>query len=359
MLSKFTHSPPRRVCVLRLSALGDTCHTLAVVRALQAHWPQTRFTWLIGRHEHRLMSLAEDIEFITVDKRAGLRGYRDLFRRLSGRRFDLTLHLQVALRANLYGALVRAPVRLGFDRARAREGQWLFTTDRVPPAPRCHVQEGLLGFAHALGAPPAPPRWDLQPSPAARTYADRLIAHGQRTLVISPCSSHAARNWSARRYAAMADYAAQRHGLRVILAGGPSPVERQVAAQIVAESRAAIVDQVGKDTLPELLALLARATVLLAPDSGPAHMATMVGLPVVGLYAATNPARSGPYLSRAHCVDRYADAARRFLGREPHDLPWSTKIERPGVMDLITVDDVVERLDALLDSGLSGSREGS
>ncbi len=354
MLKSFRQSPPERVCVLRLSALGDACHTLAVVRRLQDHWPATRFTWLIGRHEHRLLSLADDIEFITVDKKAGLRGYRDLARTLRGRRFDLSLHLQIALRASLYGALVRAPVKLGFDRQRAREGQWLFTTDRIDPAPRCHVLDGLMGFATALGAPPAAPRWNLEPRAGDHDYARQLIADGNRTLVISACSSHSARNWSAAGYAAVADHAANVHGLRVILAGGPSPVEQEMAAQITALARVPLVNQVGRDTLPQLLALLSRATALLTPDSGPAHMATMVGLPVVGLYAATNPARSGPYLSREHCVDRYAQAARRYLGRDPEDLAWQTKIERPGVMDLIEVGDVTARLDALL--GAPGSR---
>ena len=121
-----------------------------------------------------------------------------------------------------------------------------------------------------------------------------------------------------------------------------------MAAEILAHAREPIVDQVGKDTLPQLLALLSRATALVTPDSGPAHMATMVGLPVIGLYAATNPARSGPYLSRDLCVDRYAEAARRFLGRDVKDVPWQTKIERPGVMDLIEIRDVVAKLDGLL-----------
>ena len=115
--------------------------------------------------------------------------------------------------------------------------------------------------------------------------------------------------------------------------------------------RSPCVNLVGQDTLPELLATLSRATVLVAPDSGPAHMATAVGTPVVGLYAATNPARSGPYLSRQWCVDRYEDAARRFLGKSAVELPWTTKIERPGVMDLVTVDDAAERLDALMAAG--------
>jgi heptosyltransferase I len=111
------------------------------------------------------------------------------------------------------------------------------------------------------------------------------------------------------------------------------------------------INLVGKDTLLELLATLQRATLLVTPDSGPAHMATTVGTPVIGLYAATNPARSGPYYSRPWCVDRYDAAARKFTGRPAAELAWTRKIEQPGVMDLIAVDDVTERLDALLAAG--------
>jgi len=136
--------------------------------------------------------------------------------------------------------------------------------------------------------------------------------------------------------------------MRVVLAGGRSAQERRMGAAIQAAARAPLVDQIGKDTLPELLGLLSRSTVLLSPDSGPAHMATMVGLPVIGLYAATNPARAGPYFSRQWCIDRYDQAARRFLGTPAAELPWTTKIERPGVMDLIGVSEVSAKLDALM-----------
>ena len=138
--------------------------------------------------------------------------------------------------------------------------------------------------------------------------------------------------------------------MRVILAGGPSEGERRMGADIEAACQVPVTNQIGKDTLPELLALLARARVLLTPDSGPAHMATMVGTPVVGLYAATNPARSGPYLSGRWCVDAYPLAARTFRGCEPDELPWTHKIEEPGVMDLIRVDEVTAKLDELLGS---------
>jgi heptosyltransferase I len=342
--------PPRSLCILRLSAIGDTCHVVPIVRTLQQAWPATQLTWIIGRTEARLMSLIEGVEFITVDKRAGFTARGALRAQLRGRRFDVLLHMQLALRASLAAQVVPADIKLGFDRARARELQWLFTNARIAPAAREHVLDSFFGFPAALGVRERLLRWDIPVPAAARAYAERLIPDAAPTLVISPCSSHPARNWSAARYAAVADHAATRHHMRVILAGGPSALERETGAAIVRAAHAPLVNQIGADTLPELLGLLARATVLLSPDSGPVHMATMTGTPVVGLYAATNPARSGPYLSRRWCVDAYGRAARRYRGREPGELPWGHKIEEPGVMDLIEVDEVAARIDELLGS---------
>jgi heptosyltransferase I len=342
--------PPRSLCILRLSAIGDTCHVVPIVRTLQQAWPATQLTWIVGHAEARLMSLIEGVEFITVDKRAGLAARRALAAHLGGRRFEVLLHMQVALRASLAAQLVRSPIKLGFDRARARELQWLFTNARIAPLTREHVLDSFFGFLAALGIRERLLRWDVPLPAAARAYAERLIPDAQPTLIISPCSSHARRNWASARYAALARHAVEHHGMRVILAGGPSAAEKRVGAQIEAAADVALVNQIGKDTLPELLALLARATVLVSPDSGPVHMATMAGTPVIGLYAATNPARSGPYLSGRWCIDAYARAAHAFRGCEPLELPWGHKIEEPGVMDLIEVGEVTARLDELLGS---------
>lgn len=349
-------APPRSVCILRLSAIGDTCHVVPVIRTLQRAYPQARITWIIGKLEAKLMSLLPDVEFITVDKRAGLGGLRSLRAQLAGRRFDVLLHLQLALRASLVASCVRARIRLGFDRARARELQWLFTGARIAPRSREHVLDSFFGFTAALGIQGRLLDWSL-PLPAdAQDYAARLIPGGVPTLLVSPCSSHSLRNWSVERYAAIVDHAALHHGLRVILCGGPSALEREAGEAIAALARAPLINQIGRDTLPQMLALIGAATALLTPDSGPAHMATMVGTPVIGLYAATNPARSGPYLSREWCVDAYPAAAQRFRGKAPGALPWTEKIEEPGVMDLITVEAVRERLDALLAARSAGRR---
>jgi heptosyltransferase I len=341
--------PPRSVCILRLSALGDTCHVVPIIRTLQHAWPGTELTWIIGKAEARLMSLVDGVEFITVDKRAGFGARHALREQLRGRQFDVLLHMQLALRASLVAHQVAATVKLGFDRARARDLQWMFTNARVAPRTREHVLDSFFGFLAALGIKDRLVEWNIPLPENARAYAEKLIPDSQPTLIISPCSSHVLRNWRPERYAAVADHAARKHHMRVILCGGPSTLEVETGAAIEkAVTTAKVINQIGRDTLPELLALLGRATALVTPDSGPAHMATMVGTPVVGLYAATNPARSGPYLSRLWCVDAYAQAARKFRGRAPEKVPWTEKIEHRGVMDLIEVDQVTGKLDELL-----------
>jgi heptosyltransferase I len=342
-------TPPASVCLLRLSALGDVCHAIALLRVLQHAWPETRFTWIVGKPESRLLALVDGVEVIPFEKRGGAPALRELGSRLGPRRFDLLLMLQVALRASLLSTLIPARMKLGFDRARAREGQWLFSNARIAPREREHVLDAVLGFAAACGVRDRAPRWNLALPESARRYAQRLVPDGSpRALAISPCSSVHARDWLPERYAAVADYAAERHGLRVILCGGPSAAERAMGDAIARAAKTPLVNQIGKDTLPEAIALLARASALLCPDSGPAHFATMVGTPVIGLYATSNPLRTGPYFSRAHCVDRFDDAARKFRGRPASEMPWDDRIEEPGVMTLISVADVTAKLDALL-----------
>lgn len=342
-------TPPASVCLLRISAIGDTCHALYVLRALQAAWPQTRFTWIIGKLEARLMvPLLPEVEFIIFDKRASLTEWRRIRTLLAPRRFDLLLHLQLALRASVLSTAVRAPLKLGFDRARARELQWLFTNASIAPRTREHVLDSLLGFVRACGVEPGEPQARLTLPADALDYARGLIPDARPTLLISPCSSRPVRNWLAERYAAVADYAVRRHGMRVMLVGGPSDAERRMGEAIAAASGVPLVNQIGKDTLPLLLGLIQRAGVLLTPDSGPAHMATLVDTPVIGLYAATNPARSGPYASLDLCVDRYEAACLKFRGKPAAALPWTEKVEEPGVMELIEVEAVRQRLDEVL-----------
>ena len=340
--------PPKSVCVLRLSAIGDVCHVLAVIRTLQHAWPATRFTWVIGKLEAKLLGHLPDIEFLVFDKSQGLKSARAIRRQLHGRRFDVLLHMQLALRASALATIIPARIKLGFDLPRARELQWLFTSHRIEPATKQHVLDSLFGFAERLGVRERLLRWDIPIPDEARAYAQRVIPDGQSTLVISPCSSHKLRNWRSEYYAQVADYATNAYGMRVVLCGGRSALEKRTGEHIAAQMRQPCINMIGKDTLLELLATLERATLLISPDSGPAHMASTVGTPVIGLYAATNPLRTGPYLSRQLCVDKYDAAARALMGKPADQIPWTTKIEREGVMDLITPDDVIKKMQSFM-----------
>jgi heptosyltransferase I len=332
---------PMSICLLRLSALGDVTHVVPLVRTLQEAWPQVSLTWVIGKGEHRLLEGLAGIEFIEYDKKTGLAGMRALRRQLHGRKFDALLQMQVAARANLLSAFIPARRRVGYDRSRSKDLHGLFINERIADRPGIHVLDAIGSFCEPLGLQQTEVRWDLPVPDGAREWARaQWPDDGRRTLLISPCSSHTLRNWHADRYAAVADHAASR-GWRVVLCGGRSQLERDTTDAILAAMQSSALDLVGKDTLKQLLALLERADLVLTPDSGPMHIANAMGTKVLGLHAASNPARSGPYSDLRYCVDRYDDAARKYLGKPASELKWGTKIEHEGVMDLVTVEDAV------------------
>ncbi len=329
-----------RICLLRLSALGDVTHVLPLVRTLQAAMPSARLTWIIGRGERRLLDGLPGVTFVEYDKKSGIDGMRALRGAFDGR-FDALLQMQVAARANLLSAFVPARRRIGYDRSRSKDLHGLFVNERIPDRPGIHVLDAIGSFCEPLGLRQTQVCWDLPVPDDAREWATaQWPEDGRRALLISPCSSHELRNWRSERYAAVADHAASR-GWRIVLCGGRSELERRVGDEIVATMTSPVLDLIGKDTLKQLPALLERADLVMTPDSGPMHIANAMGTKVLGLHAASNPARSGPYSDRRYCVDRYDDAARGYLGKPASQIKWGTKIEHEGVMDLATVDDAI------------------
>ncbi len=286
----------------------------------------------------------DNVEFIVFDKRGGWTAVHELRRRLRDRRFSILLHMQVAARANLLSKLIRAPVRLGWDRARSRDFHRVFVRQQVAQVPFQHQVQGFLEFPRALGIEIEEPRWDLPIETEAMQWAENQLSGRPNILLISPCSSHPLRNWQADRYAAVADYASRQLGMNVVLSGGPGTLETDTAAAIERTMRSSCLNLVGKDTLEQSKALLKKAALVIAPDSGPAHIASALGTPVIGLYASTWSRRSGPYNSLDLCVDRFAQAAMKFRKSTAEALRWGTRIEEPGVMDLIDVRDVIEKL---------------
>ncbi len=326
---------------MRLSALGDATHVVPLVRTLRRAWPDVALTWVIGKGEFKLLEGLEGVDFQVYDKNAGLKGMFELRKRFAGRRFDALLQMQVAARANLLSAFVPAARRIGYDRSRSKDLHGLFIDERIPDRPGIHVLDAIGSFCEPLGMKQTEVVWGLPVPEEARAWARaQWPDDGRPALLISPCSSHTLRNWRAERYAAVADHAAAQ-GWRIVICGGRSTLERETTDAILAAMRAPALDLVGKDTLKQLPALLERGDLAMTPDSGPMHIANAMGTKVLGLHAASNPERSGPYSDRRYCVDRYDDAARKYLGKPASALKWGSKIEHEGVMDLVTVNDAI------------------
>ncbi len=339
---------PLSLCLLRLSALGDVTHVVPLVRTLQRAWPLAPLHWIIDKGGQKLLEGLDGVVFHAYDKRSGLAGMRALRKQLPAHGFDALLQMQVALRANVLSAFVPARRRIGYDRARAKDLHGLFINERIPDRPGIHVLDAIGSFCEPLGLKQTEVVWDLPVPDAAREWAGAQWADdGTPTLMISPCSSHVRRNWYPDRYAAVADHAAAK-GWRIVLCGGRSELERDTTDAILAAMKATALDLVGKDTLKQLPALLERADLVMTPDSGPMHIANAMGSKVLGLHAASNPMRSGPYSDVRYCVDKYDAAARRFLGKPASELKWGTKIEFDEVMGLIGVEDAVAAFERYL-----------
>ncbi|GGB57881.1 glycosyltransferase family 9 protein [Shewanella inventionis] len=341
---KADFSAIRSLCLLRLSAIGDVCHAVAMVQAIQKHYPDLAITWVIGKVEYQLLKHLPGIEFVIFDKSKGWRSYTQLRSDLKSQRFDVLLHMQVALRATMASLMIKADVRVGFDKARAKEGQWLVTNHAVEPLATPHVLDGFMGFAKAIGVTDLTPRWDIPVPQSDTDFASQLIGDA-KVMVICAAASKAERNWLPERYAAAADYAISQ-GYKVMLCGGPTVLEKNLADVIQSHSQHTFDNQVGKTSLTQLLALLKQACFVLAPDTGPLHMAVTQGTPVIGLYAHSNPGRTGPYCYRDYTVSVYQEVVAQQVDG---DVKWGKRAKGEHLMAMIETDDVIKSMKKLIE----------
>lgn len=332
----------RSVAIVMLSAIGDAVHVLPVANALKRADPGLHITWIIQPVPHRLVHNHPAIDdFVLFKRRSGLRlwgEYRQVLSQLRARRFDLMLGLQVYLKAGLLLGGARAGVKLGFDRRRARDLNWLFSTHRIPAREPQHVQEQYFEFVRWLGVDPNPVRWGLVITPEERraqaAYFDQ-VTRPVCAFVVG--TSKLEKNWPAERYAQLIDIAHTDLGYEPMLVGGPSEVERAAARAIESSAHVPIRNELGND-LRRLLYLIDGSDVVVSPDTGPLHIARALEVPVVGLYGYTNPRRTGPY---GRFTDLVVDGYARYPGEEYGVL----MTYRKEGMGRVTVSMAAEKLD--------------
>jgi heptosyltransferase I len=335
---------PAKICLLRLSAVGDICHMLPIVRTIQKFWPNTEITWVIGKLEYTLVCDIPNIKFIIFDKSKGISAYFLLRHYFKNKSFDVLLHMQMSLRASIASLFIPAKIRLGFDRNTAKDGQWLFTNHKLKNHKHGHVIDNFFNFIEMLGLDKRNLTWQLPIPEQAKQFANTTLPDSNKYLIISPCSSMAYRNWSAENYAVISDFAQTEFKLSVVLTGGPSTIEKEYGDKIEKLSNFPVINLIGKTNLKQLCAILNKALVVIAPDSGPAHIATALNIPVIGLYATTNPRRAQPYLSSQYTINRYDEAILEKFGKSVNEVPWGTRVRDDGTMLRITISDVSNML---------------
>jgi heptosyltransferase I len=327
-----------RVCVVMMSAVGDAVHVLPVLNALKHRAPHTHLTWVLQPGPATLVRGHTAVDDIILFERAkGWRAFTDVRRELATRSFDLVLDFQVYFKAGIVTAFTRAPVKLGFDRKRARDLNWLFTTHRIPPHEPQHVQDQYLEFLTAIGVSHGGVQWDLGPWPHERRWQRDFFSRLDRpAAAIVVATSKPQKDWLPERWAEVADILFHDFSLEPVLVGGRT--ERELSAERVIVERATHrpLSALGSG-LRNLVGILDGSALVLAPDTGPLHISVALDRPVVSLMGYTNPKRTGPY-RRFHdlIVDAYGDPG--------EDYPISMENRRDR-MPRISVRDVIDRVE--------------
>ncbi|HKS06483.1 MAG TPA: glycosyltransferase family 9 protein [Gemmatimonadaceae bacterium] len=332
-----TRVPLNRICVVMMSAVGDAVHALSVVTALKRHNPAAKITWVLQPGPASMIRGHPDVDDIIVFERGnGWRAFRDVRRALSGRTFDVVLNLQVYFKAGIVTWFTRAPVKLGFDRERARDANWLFTTDRIPPHAQQHVQDQYFEFLDWLGVASKPVTWGLGPWADERAWQREFFAPFDRpAAAIVVATSKAEKDWMPERWARVCDALYGDFGLQPILVGGKSPRELHAESVIRGAAKVPVVSALGSG-LRKLVGILDGSALALSPDTGPLHMSVALNRPVIGMYGYTNAKRAGPY-------DKFRDLMIDAYGDPGEDYPITMEY-RYDRMERISVEDVLARV---------------
>jgi heptosyltransferase I len=343
---------PQTIAVFRLSALGDVLMFLPTVRALQRAFPHSAISWIISSPAYDIVKNIPDINFIVIEKPKSFADFKALRQKLKSFKFDVLLAAQASFRAHTIIPLISAKRKIGYDSIRGKEGHGLVVGERID-FKKVHTLEGFMQFAHHIGVSDLSVQWNLPLDPCAVDWVKqqkKVWDLKGLMVLINPAASKPERSWNAHSYAEVIDFLQTAYQAKVILCGGPSQHDKELAQEI--QKRVQVFNIIGQTQLPQLLALIAAADLLICPDTGPSHMAAALGTPVIALHAVTKPEISGPYGQLDKVVNYYPKAHARYLEpqKKEKSRDWFKKVHHPQAMNLIPSRDVIEKIKAILGS---------
>lgn len=323
---------------MRLSSLGDLVHTLPIVPALRSAFPDAQIDWLVDMRWLPLMKLVRGINNV-IPLRPSLSGYLRCMRRVRRGGYSCVIDFQGIYRSAVLARVSGAERRIGRDRNSARErGAAWFYTDRVAPVGQ-HVADMSMSLAMRAGAK-RPEKMEFPIEVPARERSElheRLRReHAENYIVVSPGGGWKSKCWPAERFGSLCAEVWRRHGVRPII--NLAPGEEQLGAAVVAHSHPA-KPIVNCPELPELVALLSRAIVVVGGDTGPLHLAAALGTRVVALFGPTNASRNGPLPRGAVIQNHSAQPPNYQRGNYARGRSYSPE------MLSITIDQVLQALE--------------
>lgn len=332
------------IVVVRLSAIGDCCLVLPTVKILLEQIDNANVYWLIDRAAYQVLKFTTHprLHYIVIDKPRSIKDYRAIKKTMANKAIDLVLAMQANSRVNLIYPCIKAPRKIGFDKVRARELQSLFTNEKII-FKKEHLADSFAQFAQKINLDISKLDFSIELDPDVN-----LPELPAKYIVINPAASKLERSWFSKNYANIANWIGEKYQLQVVLTGAPSEMELSLAKEIKERSNN-IIDYVGKTNLQELAWILKKAECVIAPDTGPAHIANAVNTPVIGLYAVVTSKLSRPYNYPDLVIDKFEQAVEKFLQKDPISISWKTRVHDRRAMALIKEEEVQQKISKLLD----------
>ena len=319
---------PSTICILRLSAIGDITHMIPIIKTIQHNLPQSNITWIIGKTEYQLVKNIKGVHFIIIDKEKTIKSIINLKKEIGNKEFDIFLHMQKSLRSKFLSVFIKAKKKLAFKDIHAPE--------------RSHVLDTFFYFLEAIGIKDKILDWSLDFDKPSQN----LLKNYKKYVVFNPFTSLRRfnyREWELKNYEVIAKYLSEKYNLNSIIVGGNSNYEIQASKKINLEKF--ILNLVGKTNLQELSAILEKCQFYIGPDSGTMHIASMLSKPTIGLFATSNPKRTGPYQNQEYVINKYNQALKIYMGSHEDDVKWGVRIRNKNAMSLINIDHVIEMID--------------
>ena len=329
------------ICILRLSSIGDVTHVIPIISTLQKKYKDPTITWVIGKVEYELVKNLSNINFVVIDKNDTINSIMKLRSYFKDQNFDVVFHMQKSLRSKLIANIIKGRVDVTFNE---------IETDAN------HVLDHFFKFLEKINITDKFLDWKIDEllSNEENNSINKILDESVPFISINPFTSirnNNFREWDFDNFLTLSEYCKNEYSLNTVLLGKTSK-EKSNEIESYLDNNQSIINLINRTSLLEMLSILNKSQFYIGPDSGTLHMARMLDLPVIGLYATSNPLRTGPYCKLEYTINKYPQALEAFLDKKTENVKWGERVRNREAMKLIKIDDVKVQIKRVMKDSL-------